>query len=50
MAGERAGQPISGKFEVEHGKLELPAYTMQAEQFSAVILDQRPGGSRSLLP
>ena len=34
VASERAGQPISGKFEVEHGKLQLSVYTMKGEQFS----------------
>jgi hypothetical protein len=43
MAGERAGQPISGKFEVEHGKLQLSVYTMKGEPFSEVIVDHTIG-------
>jgi hypothetical protein len=43
MANECAGQPISGRFEVEHGKLQLSVYTMQSEQFSEVIVDHTTG-------
>jgi len=43
VVSERAGQPISGKFEVEHGKLQLSVYTMQGEQFSDVIVDHTTG-------
>jgi hypothetical protein len=43
VASERAGQPISGKFEVEHGKLQLSIYTMKGEQFSEVIVDHTTG-------
>jgi hypothetical protein len=39
MASERAGQPISGTLEVEHGKLHLSVYTMKGEPFSGVIAD-----------
>jgi hypothetical protein len=42
-ASEREGQPISGKFEVEHGKLQLSVYTMQGEPFSEVIVDHTTG-------
>ena len=43
MASERAGQPISGTFEGEHGKLQLAVYTMKGEQFSEVIVDLTTG-------
>ena len=33
MASEREGQPISAKFEVEDGKLQLSVYTMKGSQF-----------------
>jgi hypothetical protein len=43
VASERTGQPISGTFEVEHGKLQLSVYTMKGEQFSEVIMDNTTG-------
>jgi hypothetical protein len=43
MANKCAGQPISGKFEVEHGTLQLSVDTMQGEQFSEVIVDHTTG-------
>ena len=33
-ASEREGQPISGKFELEEGKLQLSVYTMKSNAFS----------------
>jgi hypothetical protein len=38
-ASEREGQPISGKFEVENGKLQLSVYTAKDGKFSEVIVD-----------
>jgi hypothetical protein len=38
-ASEAAGRPISAKFEVEDGKLQLSVYTMQADKFSEVVVD-----------
>ena len=34
MASEREGQPISGKFEVDNGKLQLSVYTAKEGTFS----------------
>ena len=42
-ASEKEGRPISGKFEVEHGKLQLSVYTMKGDKFSEVIVDHRTG-------
>lgn len=42
-AGESQGKPISGKFEVEDGKLQLSVYTMKGDKFSEVIVDHKTG-------
>jgi len=42
-AAEREGKPISAKFEVEDGKLQLSVYTMKGEKFSEVIVDHETG-------
>ncbi len=42
-ASEREGKPISGKFEVEGGKLQLSVYTMKGDKFSEVIVDHKTG-------
>jgi hypothetical protein len=42
-AGTAQGTPMSGKFEVEEGKLLLSVYTMKADKFSEVIVDQKTG-------
>jgi len=42
-AAEKEGQPISGKFEVEDGKLQLSVYTKKGEKFSEVIVDHKTG-------
>lgn len=42
-ASESQGKPISGKFEVEDGKLQLSVYTMKGEKFSEVIVDHKSG-------
>jgi hypothetical protein len=38
-ASEWEGTPISGKFELEDGKLQLSIYTMKGDTFSEVIID-----------
>src|SRR5499427_1396401 len=38
-ASEQEGTPISGKFELEEGKLQLSVYTMKGDTFSEVIVD-----------
>jgi threonine dehydrogenase-like Zn-dependent dehydrogenase len=42
-ASEREGQPISGKFEVEGGKLQLSVYTAKEGQYFEVIVDHIAG-------
>src|SRR5215467_4612670 len=42
-AAEREGRPISAKFEVEDGKLQLSVYTMKGDKFSEVIIDHQTG-------
>jgi len=42
-ASENQGKPISGKFEVEDGKLQLSVYTMKGDKFSEVIFDHKTG-------
>src|SRR5205814_10553025 len=42
-ASEREGQPISGKFEVEDGKLQLSIYTAKEGKFFEVIVDHMTG-------
>ena len=40
---EGEGKPISGKFEMEHGALQLSVYTMKGDKFSEVIVDHVSG-------
>jgi hypothetical protein len=42
-ASEREGTPISGKFELEKGTLQLSVYTMKGDTFSEVIVDHTTG-------
>src|SRR5215472_1048989 len=42
-ASEREGRPISGKFEMEDGKLQLSIYTEKAGKFFEVIVDHVSG-------
>ena len=42
-ASAREGTPISGKFELEEGKLQLSVYTMKGDTFSEVIVDHKTG-------
>jgi uncharacterized membrane protein len=42
-ASQREGTPISGKFEMEHEKLQLSVYTMKGGKFSEVIVDHATG-------
>ena len=43
VASEAEGQPISGKFEVEDGKLQLSVYTAKDGKFFEVIIDHETG-------
>ncbi len=42
-ASTSEGKPISGKFEVEEGKLQLSVYTAKGDKFSEVIVDNNTG-------
>lgn len=42
-AAEAQGQPISGKFEVDEGHLQLSVYTAKDGKFSEVLVDQSTG-------
>jgi hypothetical protein len=42
-AAEKEGKPISAKYEVEDGKLQLSVYTMKGNKFSEVIVDHKTG-------
>ncbi len=41
--GTGAGRPVSGKFELENGALQLSIYTVRGEKFSEVIVDHKTG-------
>jgi hypothetical protein len=43
QAAEAQGRPISAKFEMEDGKLQLSVYTDKAGKFAEVIVDHRSG-------
>src|SRR5947199_4578706 len=42
-ASAKEGKPISAKYEVEDGKLQLSVYTMKGYNFSEVIVDHKTG-------
>ena len=42
-ASEREGQPISGKFEMDEGKIQLSIYTAKEGKFYEVIVDHMTG-------
>jgi len=42
-ASTRGGKPISAKYEVEDGKLQLSVYTVKGDKFSEVIVDHKTG-------
>ncbi len=43
VASKSEGQPISGKFEMEDGKLQLSVYTVKDSKFSEVVVDHKTG-------
>jgi hypothetical protein len=49
-ASEREGQPISGKFEVDNGKLQLSVYTAKEGNFFEVIVDHATGSVAKVEP
>jgi hypothetical protein len=42
-ASEAQGTPISAKFEIEEGKLQLSVYTMKGNDFMEVVADPKTG-------
>jgi uncharacterized membrane protein YkoI len=42
-ASESEGTPISAKYELEDGKLQLSVYTMKGDKFFEVIVDHKTG-------
>jgi hypothetical protein len=42
-ASAKEGKPISAKYEVEDGKLQLSVYTMKGDKFTEVIVDHGTG-------
>jgi hypothetical protein len=40
---EREGKPISAKYEIEKGALQLSIYTMKGDRFSELIIDHTSG-------
>jgi len=42
-ASAKKGTPISAKYEMEEGKLQLSVYTMKGNTFSEVIVDHKTG-------
>jgi hypothetical protein len=42
-ASAKEGTPISAKYEMDEGKLQLSVYTMKGNQFSEVIVDHKTG-------
>jgi hypothetical protein len=42
-AAQRQGKPISAKFEMDDGKLQLSVYTAKQDKFWEVIVDHRSG-------
>jgi hypothetical protein len=49
-ASEREGRPISGKFEIEDGDLQLSYYTEKGGQFTEVIVDHVTGAIKKAEP
>ncbi|HZE88039.1 MAG TPA: PepSY domain-containing protein [Verrucomicrobiae bacterium] len=43
VASEHEGTPISAKFEMEDGKLQLSVYTMKGDKFFEVVVDHVGG-------
>jgi hypothetical protein len=49
-ASEREGKPISGKFEIEDGALQLSVYTVKGGKFSEVIVDHKSAAIKKAEP
>lgn len=42
-ASEREGKPVSAKFEIDDGQLQLSVYTIKADGFAEVVIDPTSG-------
>jgi hypothetical protein len=42
-ASESEGKPVSAKFEIDDGKLQLSVYAMKADGFAEVVIDPKTG-------
>ena len=42
-ASTKEGKPVSAKYEMEDGKLQLSVYTMKGDKFSETIVDHKTG-------
>ena len=49
-ASEQEGQPISGKYELEDGALQLSVYAMKGDKFTEVIVDHKAGSIKKAEP
>jgi len=49
-ASAHAGKPISAKFEIEDGKLQLSVYTAKGDAFSEVVVDHNTGKAAKTEP
>lgn len=49
-SSEREGQPISGKFEIDEGKLQLSVYIAKEGKFFEVIVDHMTGAISKVEP
>ena len=49
-ASEQQGQPISAKFEIDEGKLQLSVYTAKDGKFSEVLVDYTNGKVMKAVP
>ena len=47
---EREGRPISAKYEIENGTLQLSVYTRKGDQFHEVIVDHKSGAIKNTEP
>ena len=49
-ASEREGTPISGKYELDDGALQLSVYTMKGDKFTEVVVDHKSGSIKKAEP
>src|SRR5579864_1271657 len=49
-ASSREGMPVSAKYELEDGALQLSVYTMKGDSFAEVIVDYQTGKISKVVP